>query len=202
MSDEITQRHLRKLRIRGAPTAIPGSAGFVGSYDAEETWRQTGRALVLPLERTFDAALLKATFERLASVAQAKNLTVPEATLFALKGDPTQDPPHKWEYEAVLPIQGATKADPESDVAISRIQGGMHIFALTARGLPDLANLYVYLFGKFMPSKKQELLRPYLLHRVLENLEGHDDSKLVIGVYVPAGLSIRPVSGSGEGVEA
>ena len=37
--DEIRLKHLKRLRIRGAPSTIPGSTGFVGSYDAEvETW--------------------------------------------------------------------------------------------------------------------------------------------------------------------
>ena len=48
----------------------------------------------------------------------------------------------------------------------------MHIFTMTPRGLPDLRNVYVYLFGKFLPSKKQQLMRPYLLHRVVLGLEG------------------------------
>ncbi len=125
-----------------------------------------------------------------------------EDPLFALKGDPTEDPPYKWEYEAVLPIRGAGKA--EGDVTLARVQGGMHIFTATPRGLGDLKNVYVYLFGKFMPAKKQQLMRPYLLHRVVDGAEGppaHDDA-LTIAVYVPAVLSIKPVASPGEGGEA
>jgi DNA gyrase inhibitor GyrI len=84
----------------------------------------------------------------------------------ALKGDPNEDPPHKWEYEAVLPIRGTAKLD--DGTTLTRVQGGMHILALTVRGLVDLPNVYVYLFGKFLPSKKQQLMRPYLLHQVLD----------------------------------
>jgi DNA gyrase inhibitor GyrI len=198
--DEITQRHLQKLRVRGAPSTIPGSAGFVGSYDAEETWRQTGRALVLPLERNFTAKALSDAYARLRETAAQQKLVVAEDPMFALKGDPSQDPPHKWEYEAVLPIRGAGRT--EGDVSIARIQGGMHIASLTSKGLRDLKNLYVYLFGKFLPSKKQQLMRPYLLHAVVDGLDKGDDDTLAIAVYVPAVLSIKPVPVPGESAEA
>ncbi len=201
-ADEITQRHLNKLRIRGAPSTIPGSVGFVGTYECEETWRQTARALVTPLDRNLTRESLKEAYARLTSAAEGQKATVIEEPMFALKGDPNEDPPHKWEYEAVLPFRGAGKA--EDPISIARVQGGMHIFSLTTRGLPDLKNLYVFLFGKFLPSKKQQLMRPYILHRIVEGLDnphGHDDG-LVIAVYVPAGLSIKPVPVPGEGGEA
>lgn len=199
-SDEITQKHLQKLRIRGAPSTIPGTTGFVGTYDAEEIWRHTGRALVMPLDRGFSAATLREAFGRLAEVAAGQKLVAVEDPMFALKGDPSQDPPHTWQYEAVLPIRGAAKA--EGDVTVARIQGGMHIATLTPRGLKDLRNMYVYLFGKFLPAKKQELMRPYILHRVLEGLERGDDDALAIDIFVPAVLSIKPVPVPGESAEA
>ena len=199
-SDELTQKHLQKLRIRGAPSTIPGATGFVGSYDAEEIWRQTGRALVLPLEKTFTAVTLRETFAKLRDMAERQKLTVVEDPMFALKGDPNEDPPHKWEYEAVLTIRGAAKA--EDDVTVARIQGGMHIATMTPKGLHDLKNLYVYLFGRFLPSKKQQLMRPYILHSVAEGLEAGDDDALVLNVFVPAVLSIKPVPVPGESAEA
>ena len=153
---------------------------------------------MVPLDRHVTGASLTAAFDRLTAVAAAQKLTVVEEPLFALKGDPTEDPPHKWEYEAVLPIRGAAKS--EEGVTLARIEGGMHIFTVTPRGLPDLKNVYTYLFGKFMPAKKQQLMRPYLLHRVLD-LHAHDDA-LTIAVYVPAVLSIKPVAIPGEGGEA
>jgi DNA gyrase inhibitor GyrI len=172
----------------------------VGLYEAEETWRQTARALVTPLDKHVTAAGLEEAFTRLSSAAAAQKLTIVEDPLFALKGDPTEDPPHKWEYEALLPIRGAAK--PEENVTISRVEGGMHLFTLTPRGLADLKNVYVYLFGKFMPSKKQQLMRPFILHRVVDGLaSGHDDA-LTIAVYVPAVLSIKPVAIPGESGEA
>jgi DNA gyrase inhibitor GyrI len=198
--DEITQRHLQRLRVRGAPSTIPGTAGFVGTYDAEETWRQTGRALVVPLDRGFTVKALNDAYAKLREVAQRQKLVISEEPMFALKGDPSEDPPHKWEYEAVLPIRGAAKA--EGDVLIARIQGGMHIASLTGRGLRDLKNLYVYLFGKFLPSKKQQLMRPYILHHVAEGLEQGDDDTLAVAAFVPAVLSIKPVPVPGESAEA
>lgn len=200
MADDITKGHLARARIRGAPSTIPGSTGFVGAYDAEETWRQTGRALVLPLDRNFTAKTLRETFARLRAAAEAQGLTITEEPLFALKGDPEADPPHKWEYEALLPIRGNAKAD--GDILVTRVQGGMHIATETSRGLSDLQHVYVFFFGKFMPSKKQQLMRPYILHRVISGLEeGHDD-RLGVAVFVPAVLSIKPVPVAGEGAEA
>jgi DNA gyrase inhibitor GyrI len=198
--DEITLKHLRRLRIRGAPAAIPGAAGFVGSYEAEETWRQTSRALVVPIERGFGTRQLREAYARLSATADRQKATIIEEPLFALKGDPSQDPPHKWEYEAVLPIRGAAKA--EDDIKVARVEGGMHIATLTPRGLSDLTHLYVYLFGKFLPDKKQQLMRPYILHRVLQGLEHDDDAGLAISVFVPAVLSIKPVPVPGESAEA
>jgi DNA gyrase inhibitor GyrI len=198
--DLITQKHLNRLRVRGAPSAIPGSVGFVGTYEAEETWRQTGRALVTPLDRGFGVASLKEAYARLAESAERHKLAAADEPLFGLKGDPNDDPPHKWEYEAVLPIRGAAKL--EEGTTLTRIQGGMHIVTLTVRGLTDLQNVYVYLFGKFLPSKKQQLMRPYLLHQVLEGLETGRDDRLTIAVYVPAVLSIKPVPVPGESSEA
>lgn len=200
--DPITQKHLNRLRIRGAPSTIPGSIGFVGTYEAEETWRQTGRALIAPLPRPLTAAALKEAYARLREVAERQKLAVVDEPMFALKGDPNEDPPHKWEYEAILPVRGAGKG--EEGAALSRVQGGMHIATLTSRGLSDLGNVYVYLFGKFMPGKKQQLMRPYLLHQVVDGLDAehlHDDA-LTVAVYVPAVLSIKPVTVPGESSEA
>ena len=199
--DEITQRHLDRLRIRGAPSTIPGSAGFVGTYDAEEVWRQTGRALVVPLDRAFTMSALRDAYRRLEEAAQRQKLTVVEDPAFALKGDPNEDPPHKWEYEAILPIRGAAKADSD-EVKVARVEGGMHIATFTPRGMKDLQNLYTYLFGKFLPAHKQQLMRPYLLHRVIQGLERDDRDAVAISVFVPAVLSIKPVPVPGESVEA
>ena len=109
-------------------------------------------------------------------------------------------------------MRGNAKAD--GDTVLARIQGGMHIATFTGRGLADLRNVYVYLFGKFMPSRKQQLMRPYLLHRVIQGIdysaleggappgEHEDGSTLAISVFVPAVLSIKPVPVPGESAEA
>jgi len=194
--DEITQRHLNRLRVRGAPATIPDARGFVGAYEAEEIWRQTGRALVLPLERGFSLGDLRGAASRLEEAARAQRLTIAEDVLFALKGDPNEDPPHVWQFEAVLPVRGPAKA--EADITLTRVQGGMHIATMTPRGLADLMNVYVYLFGKFLPGHKQQLMRPYILHRVIQGLE-REDGPVAISVFVPAVLSIKPVPVPGEG---
>src|SRR5262249_32448761 len=137
---------------------------------------------VVPLDRHFTAKSLNDAFARLREAAAQQKLVIAEDPMFALKGDPSEDPPHKWEYEAVLPIRGAARA--EGDMSIARIQGGMHIASLTGRGLRDLKNLYVYLFGKFLPSKKQQLMRPYILHAVVDGLDKGDDDTLAITIYI------------------
>lgn len=197
-TDEITQRHLDRLRIRGAPSTIPGAVGFVGSYDAEEIWRQTCRALVVPLPKALTVEALRDAFAKLRQVAEREKLTVAEEPLFALKGDPDEDPPHKWEYEALLPVRGPAK--PDGELTVQRIDGGMHIATMTPRGLTDLENVYVFLFGKFLPSRKQQIMRPYVLHRVIAGLEQSDPAALALSVFVPAVLSIKPVPV--EGAEA
>jgi DNA gyrase inhibitor GyrI len=198
--DAITQKHLGRLRIRGAPATIPGSHGLVGDYDAEETWRQTCRALVAPIAPLTGAAIREA-YAKLADAAARQKATPFESPMFALKSDPATDLPHTWVYEAVLPIRGGT-GKGEDGIGTARVQGGMHIASLT-RGLADLTNLYVYLFGKFLPSKKQQLMRPYILHAIVDGLDkphAHDDA-LVVAVYVPAVLSIKPVPVPGESLE-
>ena len=143
---------------------------------------------------------MRDTYARLREASVAQQLTITEDPLFALKGDPENDPPHKWEYEALLPVRGNAKAD--GNTLVTRVEGGMHIATVTPRGLPDLSHVYVYLFGKFLPSKKQQLMRPYVLHRVIAGLEDDRDDRLGISVFVPAVLSIKPVPVAGEGAEA
>ncbi|XYH96160.1 hypothetical protein ACMHYB_51605 [Sorangium sp. So ce1128] len=196
-SDEITPKHLRRLRARGAP------ATATGGYDVEETWRQTGRGLVVPLERSFTLAGLRAACAWLAEVAERQQLAIVEEPLFGLKGDPGEDPPHRWDYEAVLPVRGA--AMPEGDVTVARVEGGLHLAAITPRGLDDLKGLYGHLLGKVLPSRKQRLARPYILHRV-HGLTGRQEREpeeaVAVAVYVPAVLSMKPVPVPADEAEA
>lgn len=193
-SDEITPKHLGRPRGRGAPATATGAAATTGGYDIEETWRQTGRALVVPLERALTLPALRAAFARLTEVAERQGLTIVEEPLFGLRGDPGKDPPQRWDYEAVLPVRGAAR--PEGDVKVARIEGGMHLAATTPRGLDDLKRLYGHLLGISFPAKKQQLARPYILHRVHRLADGQarePDEAVAVAVYLPAVLSIEPV---------
>jgi hypothetical protein len=195
-AEETPQMRSRQPRIHGASTTIPGAVEEAGARDVRETWRQTGRALAAPLERAFTLSALRDAFARLTEVATRQRLAIAEAPMFALKGDPSVDPPPAWSYEAVLPICGAAR--PEGGVALVRIEGGMHIAAVTPRGLADLGRLYADLFERQLPSKEQALSRPYILHRPHHLPDGaarerERDDAVAITVYVPAELSIRPV---------
>jgi hypothetical protein len=64
-------------------------------------------------------------------------------------------------------------------------------------GLEDLENLYTWLFGKFLPARKHELTRPYLLHRIVNRPGG-----VSVEVQIPATLSIKPVRAPGSVEEA
>src|SRR5690606_26534761 len=111
MADEITQKHLDKARVRGAPATIPGAAGLVGTYDIEENTRQTVRSLVMALDRNFTVAQLQECQDKLAQIAAKQKLRVLEPPLIALKADPMETPPGEWEWELVLPVRGRAAAD-------------------------------------------------------------------------------------------
>jgi len=107
--------------------------------------------------------------------------------------------PGEREHEACLPVQGEARED--GDVKPSRLEGGYYILSMTGRGLEDVENVYSWLFGKFLPARKHELTRPYILHRVLGGLDV--EGEVAVEVQVPAGLSIKPVrTGAGEGGES
>ncbi|WP_437315437.1 hypothetical protein [Sorangium sp. So ce385] len=187
-SDEPPPKHLGRPRGRGAPAA---AAATTSGYAVEETWRQTARALVVPLERALTLPALRAAFARLTAVAARQKLTIAEDPLFGLRGDPGSDPPARWGYEAVLPIRGAARR--EGDVTVTRIDGGMHLAATTPRGLDDLKRVYGYLLGTHFPAKHQQLTRPYILHRLADGQARAPDEAIAVAVYAPAVLSIAPV---------
>ncbi|WP_437810489.1 hypothetical protein [Sorangium sp. So ce1078] len=199
-SDESTPKHLGRARGRGAPAT---AAATTGGYDVEETWRQTVRALVAPLGRALTLAALRAAFARLTEAAERQRVTIVEEPLFALRGDPEKDPPQRWDFEAVLPVRGAAR--PEGHVTVARIDGGMHLAATTPRGLDDLKRLYDHVLGTSFPAKKQQLARPYILHRVHRLADGQarePDEALAVAVYLPAVLSIAPVQVPADEAEA
>lgn len=191
MADEITQKHLDKARVRGAPATIPGSAGMVGAYDLQEIIRQTVRSLVLPLDRNFTVDQLKEGQAKLAQAAAKQKLSVLEQPLIALKADPMQDPPGDWEWDLVLPVRGRVLADEESGLSAGRIHGGMYVETVTQKGFRDLRSVYMYCLGRFLPSHKQQLTRPLIYHRVLDGLETGRPEKLTLAIYFPIQLSLK-----------
>jgi DNA gyrase inhibitor GyrI len=193
--DDITLRHLSRQRIRGAPATIPGTSGFVRDYVASELSRQTQRSLVCPLAGPIDLAKLRDAFAKLSAAASAQKLKVTGQPLFAVKADPMVVVPNEREHEACLPVRGEAKED--GDVKPSRLEGGYHIVSTTAGGLEDVENVYTWLFGKFLPARKHELTRPYILHRIVAGLEAGEG--VIVEVQVPATLSIRPVRAPGSG---
>jgi DNA gyrase inhibitor GyrI len=193
--DDITLRHLSRQRIRGAPATIPGTSGFVRDYAASELSRQTQRSLVCPLAGPIDLAKLRDAFAKLSAAASAQKLKVTGQPLFAVKADPMVVVPNEREHEACLPVRGEAKED--GDVKPSRLEGGYHIVSTTAAGLEDVENVYTWLFGKFLPARKHELTRPYILHRIVAGLETGEG--VIVEVQVPATLSIRPVRAPGSG---
>jgi DNA gyrase inhibitor GyrI len=192
--DDITQRHLSKQRVRGAPSTKPGTSGFVRDYDASELLRQTQRSLVCPLAGEIDLAKVREAFAKLQAAASAQKLKVTGDPFYVVKADPMTIVPHEREHEVCLPVRGEAKDDGE--VKSARLEGGYFIVSTTDGGLEDVENVYTWLFGKFLPARKHELTRPYILHRIVETGEG-----VAVEVQVPATLSIKPVRVPGAGAE-
>ncbi|HMJ56162.1 MAG TPA: GyrI-like domain-containing protein [Polyangiaceae bacterium] len=197
MADDITLRHLARQRVRGAPATKPGMSGFVSEYDVSELMRQTQRSLVCPLagEVTLDG--LREAFAKLQAAASAQKLKVTGDPFYVVKADPMVVVPNQREHEACLPVRGEAKE--EGDVKPSRLEGGYHILCVTGGGLEDVENVYTWLFGKFLPSRKHEITRPYILHRIATGLT--EGEPVVVEVQVPATLSIKPVRVPGSGGE-
>jgi DNA gyrase inhibitor GyrI len=196
--DDITLRHLSRQRIRGAPATVPGSAGFVRDYDANEQLRQTQRSLVVPLTGEIDVAKLREVFAKLNASAAAQKLKVTGDPLYVVTADPMVVVPNQRTHEACLPVRGEAKEDGE--VKPSRLEGGYYIISSTDGGLEDVENLYTWLFGKFLPARKHELTRPYILHRIVSGLDTGE--RVTVEVQVPATLSIKPVRAPGSAEEA
>lgn len=191
MADEITQKHLSRARVRGAPSSIPGASGLIGSYGFEEIQRQTVRALKSPLDRDFSVADLRVAQAKLAETAARQGLQVVEQPMFALKADPMEQVPHEWEWELYLPVRGNAKADDGAQVSVARLHGGSYLETQTTKGFRDLRNLYTYFLGEFLPVRSQQLVRPEIYHRVLAGLESDDPNALTLAVYLPFAMTLR-----------
>jgi DNA gyrase inhibitor GyrI len=190
--DEITEKHLKRSRIRGAPSTIPGSTGMVPTYDLREVQRAMVRALCLELDQNFTVAELRQGQSKLAQTAAIQELTVLEPALIALYADPMENVPHEWRWELLLPVRGRARADEAAGIKLARIHGGMYVETVTTKGFPDLRNVYTYLLGHFLPSHKQQLTRPIIYHRALDGLETDDPAKLTLAIYIPYYLSLKP----------
>jgi DNA gyrase inhibitor GyrI len=197
MADDITLRHLARQRVRGAPATKLGMSGFVPDYDASELQRQTQRSLVCPLPNEVTLDGLREAFAKLEQVARSQKLKITGDPLYVVKADPMVIVPNKREHEACLPVRGEAKED--GDIKTSRLEGGYHVVCVTKAGLEDVENVYTWLFGKFLPSRKHEIMRPYILQRILSGLT--EGEPVVVEVQVPATLSIKPVRAPGVGGE-
>jgi DNA gyrase inhibitor GyrI len=195
--DDITLRHLARQRVRGAPATKPGLSGFVSDYDVSELLRQTQRSLVCPLPGEITLESLREAFAKLQAAARTQNLRVTGDPFYVVKADPMVVVPNKREHEACLPVRGEAKED--GDVKPSRLEGGYHVLCVTRGGMDDVENVYTWLFGKFLPSRKHEITRPYILHRLVTGLA--EGEPVVVEVQVPATLSIKPVKVPGSGGE-
>jgi DNA gyrase inhibitor GyrI len=189
MADDITLRHLARQRVRGAPAIKPDLRGAVAEYDVGELLRQTQRSLVCPLAGEVTIESLRDAFAKLQTAANQQRLRITGDPFYVVKADPMVVVPNKREHEVCLPVRGETKED--GDVKPSRLEGGYYVVSTTQGGIEDVENLYAWLFGKFLPSRKHELTRPYMLHRIVSGLA--NDEPVVVEVQVPATLSIKPV---------
>jgi DNA gyrase inhibitor GyrI len=193
--DESTQKQLSKLRIRGAPAIKPGMPNFVGEYHCRE--------LQLPAVRTLQITwtegvvptrtMLKEAFARLTDAAVEQKLKPGGDPMWVCMADPYRVEPPRRSYAAALPVRGAAK--DAGDITVSRLDGGFYIVTATDRGMPDLENVYTFLFGRFLPSKSHVLARPAILHRIV-GAQGTTpagdatDRELIIEVSVPAGFEM------------
>jgi DNA gyrase inhibitor GyrI len=195
--DEATQKQLAKLRVRGVPGIKPGMPNFVGEYPCREVQAPAVRVLqvgwaegVIPTW-----ALLKEAFAHLTAVRVQQKLAPAGDPMWVCLADPYLVEPPKRAYVAMLPFRGAAREE-DGDVKVSRLDGGFYIATATDRGLPDLENVYTFLFGRFLPSKSHVLARPAIVHRVLGARDGAPpleamDRDLLVEVSVPAGFEMN-----------
>ena len=182
MADDITAKHLAKLRIRGAPAMVPGVAPMVGEYPCQQVMRSAVRALSRPLEQPLTFDKLKAAFAELRAAQQREGLSAAGAPIFSVLDDPMQVVPHKRKIEALLPIRGPSRE--EGEVKPARIDGGFYVSSRVV-GLSQLEDAYTYLLGKFLPSRRWELARPQILNIFPEDLEGVTERQLVLEICIP-----------------
>jgi hypothetical protein len=194
--DEATQKQLAKLRIRGVPAIKPGMPNFVGEYPCREVQMPAVRVLHLGWAEGVipTGTLLRDAFKRLATIRAQQKLAAAGDPMWVCLADPYLVEPPKRAYAALLPFRGAAREDGE--VKVSRLDGGFYITTTTFRGLPDLENVYTFLFGRFLPMKSHVLARPSVVHRIVGARDGLPiedamDRDLLVEVAVPAGFEMK-----------
>ena len=183
MADDITAKHLAKLRIRGAPAMVPGVASMVGEYPCQQVMRSAVRVLAKNLEQPLTFEKLKAAVSELREAQKRQGLGVAGSPILAVLDDPMEVIPHKRKLEVLLPIRGPSKE--EGDVKPGRIDGGFYVSSRCAGSLLQLEDAYTYLLGKFLPSRRWELARKQILNILPEDLEALSEKQLVIEICIP-----------------
>ena len=183
MTDDITAKHLARLRIRGAPTTVPGVEGMVGEYPCTQVMRSAVRVLSKPLDQPLTFEALKVAVAALRSAQQRQGLGVAGPPTLAVCDDPMQVVPHKRRLEMMLPIRGPSHE--EGDIKPARIDGGFYVASRVVGPITLLEDAYTYLLGKFLPSRRWELARPQILNALPENFESMSERQLVIEVFIP-----------------
>ncbi|GAC1355050.1 MAG: hypothetical protein NVSMB47_08480 [Polyangiales bacterium] len=182
MADDITAKHLAKLRIRGAPAMVPGSAAMVGEYPCQQVMRSAVRVLTKPLEQPLTFEKLRAGVSELREAQKRQGLGVAGAPILAVLDDPMETVPHKRKLEVMLPIRGPAKE--EGDVKPGRIDGGIYVSSRVVGTLAELEDAYTYLLGKFLPSRRWELARKQILNILPDELETATE-RLTIEIAIP-----------------
>jgi DNA gyrase inhibitor GyrI len=183
MADEITAKHLAKLRIRGAPATVPGGGPMVGEYPPQQVMRSAVRVLAKPLEQPLTFEALKTALGELREAQKRQGLGVAGNAILAVLDDPMEIVPHKRKLELMLPIRGPSKE--EGDIKPARIDGGFYVSSRVVGSLASLEDAYTYLLGKFLPSRRWELARKQILNILPEDLDTANEKQLVMEVAIP-----------------
>ncbi len=186
MADDITEKHLAKARIRGAPATVPGVTGMVGEYPCQQVMRSAVRVLAKSIDQPLTFEKVKAAVTELREAQKRQGLTVAGNPILVVADDPMKVVPNKRKHEVMLPIRGPSRE--EGDVKPARVDGGFYVAAKVPGPLARLEDAYTYLLGKFLPSRRWELARPQVLNHLPEDLDTTPEKALLIEVLIPGGM--------------
>ncbi|GAC1351602.1 MAG: hypothetical protein NVS3B20_09260 [Polyangiales bacterium] len=186
MADDITQKHLDRLRIRGAPATVPGITAMVGEYACQQVMRSAVRVLSQTIDQPLTFDKVKLAVAALREAQKRQGLTVAGNPILAVLDDPMQVVPNRRRLEAMLPIRGPSKE--EEHIKLGRVEGGFYVASRVVGPLSKLEDAYTYLLGKFLPSRRWELARAQILHHLPEDLETANEKQLVIEILIPGGM--------------